>query len=189
MRLGGNDNRTFRLGGRLLVRLPSAAGYAAAVGKEQRWLPVLANAALPLPIPSPVAAGVPGLGYRFPWSVYRWIEGRTAAAGPIGDLTVLATALAGFLVALQHVDPTGGPPPGPHNSHRGGELAGYADETATAIRALGDDTDGPGGVGQRDERAVDGRPGLARAGTRSAPGWRSTRGPGRAGGAGRCGRR
>lgn len=143
VRTGGHDNRTFRLGGRLLVRLPSAAGYAAAVEKEQRWLPVLANAALPLPIPAPVAAGVPGLGYRFPWSVYRWIEGRTAAAGPIGDLTVVAAALARFLDALQHVDPTGGPPPGAHNFHRGGELAGYADETAAAVGALGDDIDRP----------------------------------------------
>ena len=36
---GGWDNRTFRLGEELLVRLPSADGYAAAVAKEQRWLP------------------------------------------------------------------------------------------------------------------------------------------------------
>ena len=38
----GWDNRTFRLGPDLLVRLPSAEGYAAQVRKEQRWLPLLA---------------------------------------------------------------------------------------------------------------------------------------------------
>ncbi|MFM2389701.1 MAG: hypothetical protein RLZZ437_1256, partial [Pseudomonadota bacterium] len=40
---GGWDNRTFRLGDGLLVRLPSAERYAAQVKKEQRWLPVLAQ--------------------------------------------------------------------------------------------------------------------------------------------------
>ena len=142
VRLGGNDNRTFRLGGQLLVRLPSDGTYAAAVAKEQRWLPVLA-AGLPLPIPAPVAAGAPGLGYRHPWSVYRWIEGRTAAEGPIEDLGEFAGVLARFLVALQDVDPTGGPPPGAHNFFRGGDLGVYAAETAAAIGALGQDIDGP----------------------------------------------
>lgn len=33
---------------------------------------------MPLPIPAPVAEGVPGEGYPYPWSIYRWLEGRTA---------------------------------------------------------------------------------------------------------------
>ena len=45
---GGWDNRSFRLGDDLLVRLPSAERYVAQVGKEQRWLPYLAPR-LPLP--------------------------------------------------------------------------------------------------------------------------------------------
>ena len=36
----GWDNRTFRLGDALSVRLPSAPSYAAQVDKEQRWLPL-----------------------------------------------------------------------------------------------------------------------------------------------------
>ncbi len=75
--LDGWDNRTFRLGTELTVRLPSAEWYALQVEKEQRWLPVLAPA-LPLPIPVPVAKGVPGEGYPFPWSVYRWLEGEVS---------------------------------------------------------------------------------------------------------------
>jgi len=51
---GGWDNWTFRLGAGMLVRLPSAAEYALAVGKEHRWLPVLAPR-LPLPVPVPLA--------------------------------------------------------------------------------------------------------------------------------------
>jgi len=46
----GWDNRTFRLGDRLLVRMPSAAEYATQVEKEQRWLPILAPL-LPIAIP------------------------------------------------------------------------------------------------------------------------------------------
>ena len=72
---GGHDNRTFRLGDELSVRLPSAAGYVASVEKEARWLPVIART-VTLPVPEPVAQGVPGAGYPFPWSVNRWMPAR-----------------------------------------------------------------------------------------------------------------
>jgi hypothetical protein len=54
----GWDNRTFRLGPELLVRLPSADRYAAQVRKEHRWLPVLAPH-LPLPKPGCPQGGLP----------------------------------------------------------------------------------------------------------------------------------
>ncbi|HRA48552.1 MAG TPA: hypothetical protein PK819_10840, partial [Thermomicrobiales bacterium] len=38
--LDGWDNRTFRLGDQLSVRMPSATGYVPQVAKEQRWLPL-----------------------------------------------------------------------------------------------------------------------------------------------------
>jgi aminoglycoside phosphotransferase (APT) family kinase protein len=136
--LGGVDNRTFRLGDELTVRLPSGEWYALQVAKEQRWLPVLAPH-LPLPIPAPVAQGEPGSGYPFAWSIYRWLDGQPAATGAIGDLVEFATALAGFLSALARVDATGGPLPGRHNFFRGGPLDTYAGETADAIAALGRD--------------------------------------------------
>jgi aminoglycoside phosphotransferase (APT) family kinase protein len=136
--LSGIDNRTFRLGEQMTVRLPSALGYALQVDKEQRWLPLLA-AHLPLPIPTPVTRGVPSEGYPYGWSVYRWIEGERAALGTIGDLTEFASTLAGFLVALQCVDASEGPGPGPHNFFRGGPLATYEDEALRAIEALGNE--------------------------------------------------
>src|SRR4051794_18663158 len=74
----GWDNRTFRLGEELAMRLPSAEVYVAAVEKEDRWLPILA-AELPLPVPSVVATGRPGCGYPFSWSVRRWIPGNTVS--------------------------------------------------------------------------------------------------------------
>jgi aminoglycoside phosphotransferase (APT) family kinase protein len=134
--VSGHDNRTFRLGDGLSVRLPSGDWYALQVDKEQRWLPILAPQ-LPLPIPAPVAKGAPGHGYPYPWSIYRWLDGEPATPANISDLTGLATELARFLVALRHVDPTGGPPPGPHNFFRGGPLTTYADETLRSVTALG----------------------------------------------------
>src|SRR5436309_15058012 len=72
----GWNNRTFRLGDSLSVRLPSAAEYVAQVEKEREWLPRL-KPHLPLPIPNPAAKGVPTNEYPWHWSVYRWIEGET----------------------------------------------------------------------------------------------------------------
>ena len=131
----GWDNRTFRLGETMSVRLPSAEGYAAQVEKEQRWLPRL-EPLLPLPIPRPLALGRPAEGYPWPWSVYRWLEGENATLKRIDDPSAFATALARFLVALQKIDSAGGPPPGPHNFFRGGPLSVYDAETRNALAAL-----------------------------------------------------
>ena len=133
--LSGWDNRTFRLGEDMSVRLPSAARYVAQVEKEHKWLPKLAPH-LPLPIPVPLANGAPGEGYPWPWSVYRWLEGETATSERIPDLPSFAEDLAGFLVALQRIDPAGGPPPGPHNFYRGGPLAVYDAETRETVQSL-----------------------------------------------------
>jgi aminoglycoside phosphotransferase (APT) family kinase protein len=138
----GWDNRTFHLGDEMAARLPSNSGYVLQVAREHRWLPVLAPQ-LPLPIPVPLAKGRPALGYRHDWSVYRWIDGATARPDRIDDLARFATALGEFLTALQRVDPTDGPPAGPHNFYRGGPLTTYDAETRTAIAALGDRIDGP----------------------------------------------
>jgi aminoglycoside phosphotransferase (APT) family kinase protein len=134
----GWDNRTFRLGSELTIRLPSAEQYALQVEKEQRWLPVLAPQ-LPLPIPTPVAAGTSGCGFPYPWSVYRWLDGDIASRARIADLPGFARALAGFLNALRDIDATAGPAPGRHNFHRGGPLATYEQEALVAIDALGDE--------------------------------------------------
>lgn len=133
--LGGWDNRTFHLGDRMTVRLPSAAAYALQVEKEHHWLPRLAPH-LPLPIPVPLAMGQPADGYPWHWSVYRWLDGEVASIECIADLRQFAIDLAEFLVALYRIDATGGPPPGPQNFYRGGSLTVYDDETRQAIAAL-----------------------------------------------------
>lgn len=137
---GGWDNRTFRLGQDLLVRLPSHARYVPQVEKEQRWLPVLASK-LPLAIPTPVAMGQPGNGYPWPWSIYRWLEGSTASASTRIDRDDFARELARFLRALQSIETAGAPIAGEHNFFRGGPVSTYDAETCDALAALSDRID------------------------------------------------
>jgi aminoglycoside phosphotransferase (APT) family kinase protein len=132
---GGWDNRTFHLGDKWIVRMPSAAEYASQVEKEYMWLPRLAPL-LPLSIPEPIAKGESGEGYAWKWLIYSWIEGEPAATANIADLNDFADSLAHFLIALQHIDTKEGPLPGPHSFYRGGALKTYDDETRKAIAAL-----------------------------------------------------
>ncbi len=137
---GGWDNRTFRLGDRMTVRLPSAEHYVLQVEKEHRWLPLLAPQ-LPLPIPVPLGKGVPGEGFPWPWSVYRYLPGETLAAERVDDVRQVAKDLTRFLRALMQADAAGGPVPADHNFHRGGPPAFYDAQTRQALTLLAGDVD------------------------------------------------
>jgi aminoglycoside phosphotransferase (APT) family kinase protein len=129
----------------MLVRLPSGEQYAEQVAKEQRWLPYLASA-LPLDIPTPVALGRPAEGYPWNWSVYRWLAGEAASSEPVSNLSEFASSLGCFLCALQRIDATGGPVPGPHNFHRGAALGIYDRQTRQAVSALEGRVDGDAAI-------------------------------------------
>lgn len=132
----GWDNWTFRLGERMKVRLPSDHGYVEQAEKEALWLPLLA-AQLPLAVPAPLALGAPEFGYPWQWSVYDWLGGASARRETVADKTQLASDLAGFLIALQQIDASGGPAPGRHNYQRGAAvMAVYGDEARRSVDAL-----------------------------------------------------
>ena len=131
----GWDNRTYRLGDSMSVRLPTHERYTAAVAKEHRWLPVLAPL-LPVPIPVPLALGEPGAGYPHPWSIRQWIDGDPVTPERVADLSQFAVAVADFVLALQRIDATGGPAAGYENFYRGASLAHYDIETRTALETL-----------------------------------------------------
>jgi aminoglycoside phosphotransferase (APT) family kinase protein len=131
----GWDNRTYRLGDDMTVRLPTVEGYVPAVAKENHWLPRLAPA-LPVPVPPVLAMGVPGEGYPFPWSVRGWLPGEPADRGHIADMSGFAVAVAEFLLALQRCDVTDAPPGGAHSWYRGTSPAYYDDATRRCLAAL-----------------------------------------------------
>jgi aminoglycoside phosphotransferase (APT) family kinase protein len=136
----GWDNRTYRLGTTMTVRLPTAAGYVPAVAKENAWLPRLAPA-LPVAVPPILGMGQPGEGYPYPWSVRGWLAGETANRASIADLPRFAASVAGFLRALQRCDTDGAPLAGAHSWYRGASPGHYDDETRRCLAALTDVVD------------------------------------------------
>ncbi|MEV0050533.1 aminoglycoside phosphotransferase family protein [Saccharopolyspora shandongensis] len=132
----GWDNRTYRLGADMTVRLPTAAGYVPAVAKETRWLPRLASS-LPVAVPPILAEGAPGEGYPFSWSVRGWLPGETADRGRIDDMPRFAASLAEFIKALQRCDASGGPLAGAHSFYRGAPVRHYDEETRRCLAILG----------------------------------------------------
>ena len=139
----GWDNWTFRLGDRMKVRLPSAIGYSEQAEKEARWLPKLAPK-LPLPVPVPVGIGQPAKDYPCAWSIYEWLEGEPTTRQGVNDPVQFGWDLAKFLVALQRIDPVGGPAPGQHNFFRGAQpMVIYGDEARRSVDKLADIIDVP----------------------------------------------
>jgi len=139
----GWDNWTFHLGDRMKVRLPSAMGYSEQAEKEARWLPKLAPR-LPLPVPVPVGIGQAAEGYPCSWSIYEWLEGEPTRREAVDDPVQFGWDLAKFLIALQRIDTTGGPPPGQHNFFRGADVMSvYGDEARQSVEKLADVIDAP----------------------------------------------
>jgi aminoglycoside phosphotransferase (APT) family kinase protein len=127
----GTDNALYRLGEKLVVRLPRVEWAVAQVSREQHWLPQLAPH-LSLPIPTPIAKGKPDFGYPWNWSVYEWLEGEMANRWHF-DHVSLARDLAFFLQELQQIDTAGAPPIGVENFGRGVPLSERDEQVRSCI--------------------------------------------------------
>lgn len=127
----------YRLGDEMLVRVPLRARYIAEVEKEHWWLPRLAPL-LPLAILLPLVKGRPGEGHPLPWSIYRWLEGEYATLERLSGVGQAARDLAGFIAALERIDPTDGQAPGEGNYFRGASLSVRDEATRGAIETLYD---------------------------------------------------
>jgi aminoglycoside phosphotransferase (APT) family kinase protein len=64
--------------------------------------------------------------------VCRWLPGPLAALAPVGDMNKAARSLAGFVAALQAIDPAGGEP----HEFRGLSLAAHAGNAEAAAAVL-----------------------------------------------------
>jgi aminoglycoside phosphotransferase (APT) family kinase protein len=103
----GQDNHVVRVGEDLVARLPRHPDAVPLIGNELRWLP-LAAAGLPVAAPVPVVAGEPSDRFPRPWSVSRWVPGRTADVEPY-DPAAMAEDLVPLLRALHRPAPPGAP--------------------------------------------------------------------------------
>ena len=133
----GHDNRTFRLGDTMLIRIPSAECYASKVEIEQKWLPKLAPH-ISLEIPQPFHMGKPSKEYPYNWSIYKWIEGdslNTIDKNTL-DLEEIAKDLANFLNELHKIDTTNAPESGKRTFYRGCSPKLYDDDTRKYIKQL-----------------------------------------------------
>lgn len=122
----GHDNRIFRLGDEMLIRMPTDESYALKVAKEQDLLPKLVPH-LSFEIPAPIKMGVPSKDYPYPFSIYKWLDGRSInlLSKEEIDLEALAYDLSKFLKELQAIKDVEGPAPGQHNWWRGDHISVY----------------------------------------------------------------
>ncbi|HAV76988.1 MAG TPA: phosphotransferase, partial [Anaerolineae bacterium] len=135
----GTDNAIYRLGTDMAVRLPRIHWATGQADKERKWMPRLAPH-LPLAIPVPLARGVPGEGYPWDWSIYRWLEGENLALEQIPDPNQTAFDLANFTTILQKIDTSDAPLAVEHGL-RGEPLSTRDAGTREAISALHGMTD------------------------------------------------
>lgn len=122
----GHDNRTYRLGNDMLIRMPTAESYALKVPKEHALLPKLAPH-LTVNIPVPIKMGGASEDYPYPFSIYKWLPGRSINLLILDNVAQvkLAFDLAKFLKELQSIDDVKGPSPGQHNWWRGDHVSVY----------------------------------------------------------------
>lgn len=131
----GTDNAIYRLGADMAVRLPRIHWATGQIAKEWVWLPRLAPH-LPVQLPVQLATGAPDAGYPYQWAVYAWLPGEHATSAFMPDPYVIARELAQCILALQRIDPAGGPPAVEHGL-RGVPLALRDAGTRAAIAAMG----------------------------------------------------
>jgi len=127
---GGWDNKMWRLGDDLAVRIPRTPRGPDLLEQEHRWLPDIA-ARLPLPVSAPVRLGAPTAAFPATWLVTTWVAGEPIDRRPLERGPESATALAGFLAALHQEAPADAPV----NPHRSLPLPDHAADVERGIEA------------------------------------------------------
>jgi aminoglycoside phosphotransferase (APT) family kinase protein len=135
----GHDNRTYRLGEDMLIRMPTAECYALKVPKEQQLLPQLQHY-LTYSMPAPLAIGKPTAYYPYPFSIYKYLPGRSLNLVNLNEdeQCELAVDLAKFLRELQSITNLDPLQPGEHNFWRGYHASAYDKNAREQIKQLND---------------------------------------------------
>ncbi len=131
----GWDNRTFRLGDRMSIRLPSADGYVAGLVREEHTLAILGSR-FRVAIPRVIATGAPSPAFNRPWSVREWIDGHTLSAVETHEREGAIESLGDALSALQACDTVGGPWAGAASAYRGCHVSAVGEEIPGQLSLL-----------------------------------------------------
>ncbi|MEV4669967.1 phosphotransferase [Microbacterium sp. LWO12-1.2] len=131
----GWDNRTFRLGDRLTVRLPSADGYVAGLVREEHTLAILGSR-FRVAIPRVVATGAPSAVFNRPWSVREWIEGHTLTSVETRERENVISSVGDALRELQACDTVGGPWAGSASAYRGCHISAVGEDVQGRLPLL-----------------------------------------------------
>ncbi len=133
----GHDNRTFRLGEDMLIRMPAAIDYEKQVEKEHEILPKLAQH-LSVSIPAPIKMGKPCRAFPYHFSIYKWLAGTSINLLLLTEREkeILAVDLAVFLKELHNITEIKGPKPGIHNFWRGEHISIYEKAAREQIKKL-----------------------------------------------------
>lgn len=118
----GTVHAVFRVGDQVSARFPlrpdDPVVARAALEHEAASARELAGA-VSVEVPEPIGIGAPTPGFPLPWSVHRWVDGRTAAEDDRSSSTVFAEDLAALVAEIRAI-----PTRGRHfrGTGRGGDL-------------------------------------------------------------------
>ena len=151
----GHDNPNYRLGSDMLIRMPTAVDYALKVPKEQELLPQLAKR-LSFSIPAPIKMGKSSADYPYPFSIYKWLPGKSISLLTLTaqEKEQLAFDLAKFLKELQAITDVEGPEPGQHNWWRGDHVSVYDKGAREQIAELAEIIDAGHGLALWDRTSA-----------------------------------
>ena len=124
----------------MLVRFPTRPSAVGQIEKEHIWLPKLAPhvTTRSIAIPSPLARGEADVSFPWPWGIYAWIEGESAATARIANMHQMAKDIARFVVTMRNA-PHDGSPIASDNMMRGEPLVHRDVGTRESILALSDE--------------------------------------------------
>lgn len=131
----GWDNRTFRLGDRLTVRLPSADYYVDGLVREDHTLAIL-DSSFRVAIPRVVATGAPSVAFNRPWSVREWIDGHTLTSVEARERESAISSLGDALRELQACDTVGAPWAGSASFYRGCHISAVGEGVQAQLPLL-----------------------------------------------------
>jgi len=131
----GWDNRTFQLGDRMSVRLPSTDGYVAGLVREEQTLAALGSR-LRVAIPRVVATGSPSAAFNRPWSVRAWIDGQTLTTVGARARDRAISGVGDALRELQACDTAGGPWAGSASAYRGCHVSAVGEQVQDQLPLL-----------------------------------------------------